>query len=432
MKNNKTLTDELDAKQIQLELQNEELRRIAHESDELKNRYYELYDFAPVGYVKTDDKGLILEINITGAMILGTDRSHILKIPLITFIAVPHRAEFSKFLYQMQVTESRVHTELKLRDRKNNKKYVHLEGTVNKDEHPWSFMIAIIDITERKKAEEDLQNAYRGMEQRVEERTVELTKANQLLKDEIMQRKQTEEELGKAKEQAELYLDLMSHDINNLNHSAMGYLELALDTLNVKMMLRLDDKMLIERPMQSLADSSVLINNVQKIQKLRTEGIKAKPTDLDKIFRALEETSFHSKDRDVTINIQRVPGVIVEANELLKDVFVNLIANAIKHSDEEKPLTVNVKVKPVNENGRSFFQCMVEDNGPGIPDEMKSKLFKRLQRGATKAQGKGLGLYLVRMLVEGYHGSVWVEDREPGDHTKGTRFVVMLPAVEVS
>ena len=246
----------------------------------------------------------------------------------------------------------------------------------------------------------------------------------------ITERKQAEEALNVAKQQAELYVDLMGHDINNMNHSAMGYLELALQALESEKRLRLDDKVLIERPMQSLANSSALINNVRKLQKLMTEGVKTKPTDLNNIFRELEVTSFYSQDRDITINIQHVAGIMVEASELLKDVFVNLITNSLKHSDEKKPLTINVKVEPVDENGQKYYRCMIEDNGPGISDELKGKLFHRFQRGTTKAHGKGLGLYLVRTLIEGYRGNVWVEDRVRGDHTKGARFVVMLPAAE--
>ena len=140
--------------------------------------------------------------------------------------------------------------------------------------------------------------------------------------------------------------------------------------------------------------------------------------------------ALYPEGRDITINIQPVPHYKVEANELLYDVFSNLITNAIKHSEEGKPVTIDVKVEPVKENGQLFYKCIVEDNGPGIPDELKTKLFHRFQRGTTKTHGKGLGLYLVRTLVEGYHGKVWVEDRMPGDHTKGARFVVMLPAVE--
>lgn len=61
---------------------------------------------------------------------------------------------------------------------------------------------------------------------------------------------------------------------------------------------------------------------------------------------------------------------------------------------------------------------------------MEEKIFNRLQRGETKARGMGLGLYLVKSLVDSYHGRVWVEDRLPGDYTKGSRFVVIRPAAD--
>jgi PAS domain S-box-containing protein len=246
----------------------------------------------------------------------------------------------------------------------------------------------------------------------------------------ITERKQADDALNVAKQQAELYVDLMSHDINNMNQLALGYLELALQKLESDKNLKMEDRMLIENPMQTLTNSSALIKNVRKLQILSTEGIKITSLDINMIFQELEEMSFHSQDREIIINIPHVPGYMIEANELLKDVFVNLITNAVKHSDAAKPLTINVNVVPVIENGRRYIKCMVEDNGPGIPDWLKNKLFNRFQRGSSKAHGRGLGLYLVKTLVEGYRGKVWVEDRVPGDHTKGARFVVMLPAVE--
>ena len=71
----------------------------------------------------------------------------------------------------------------------------------------------------------------------------------------------------------------------------------------------------------------------------------------------------------------------------------------------------------------------MEDNGPGIPDDFKSLVFNRVLKGTARAKGMGLGLYLVKSLVASYHGHVWVEDRVPGDHTQGAKFVVLLPAV---
>jgi signal transduction histidine kinase len=79
-----------------------------------------------------------------------------------------------------------------------------------------------------------------------------------------------------------------------------------------------------------------------------------------------------------------------------------------------------------------YYRVGISDNGPGIPDELKKKLFGRSQRGPTKTTGRGLGLYLVKELVDDFHGKVWVEDRVPEDYTKGSRFVVMLPALTSS
>lgn len=244
----------------------------------------------------------------------------------------------------------------------------------------------------------------------------------------ITERKLTEIELEKARQQAELYVDLMGHDINNINQAAMGFLELALMTLETEKKLKLDDKLLIERPLIALQGCSKLIANVRKLQQFMKEGVQTKPADIGDILKEIDVESFDFDGREITINIPVVQRCVVETNELLRDVFLNLINNAIKHSDEEKPLTINVKVDPIQEKGVKYYRCIVEDNGPGIPEEVKVKLFNRFQRGETTTQGKGLGLYLVRTLVQGYHGRVWVEDRVPGDHKKGSRFVVVLPA----
>jgi signal transduction histidine kinase len=74
-----------------------------------------------------------------------------------------------------------------------------------------------------------------------------------------------------------------------------------------------------------------------------------------------------------------------------------------------------------------YCTVTIDDNGPGIPDQLKELVFNRLQRGDTKAKGSGLGLFLVKSLVESYGGKVWAEDRIKGDHTGGARFKVLLP-----
>ncbi len=118
----------------------------------------------------------------------------------------------------------------------------------------------------------------------------------------------------------------------------------------------------------------------------------------------------------------------VMANALLKDAFLNILGNAIKHNT--RPPVIDVCVKKVAGGGKDLCLVTIEDNGPGIPDEMKRRLFNRFERGATPASGKGLGLYLVRKLIEGYAGHVWVEDRVSGDHCQGSRFVIALPLAD--
>jgi signal transduction histidine kinase len=129
----------------------------------------------------------------------------------------------------------------------------------------------------------------------------------------------------------------------------------------------------------------------------------------------------------LTINFIPIHHCYVVGNEFIKEVFSNLVGNAIKHSDPKKPLTVDIGLEPISEKGKDYYKIIIEDNGPGISDEMKTELFHRFQRGKTRSRGKGLGLYIVRTLIEDYQGKIWVEDRTVGDHTRGSRFVVMLP-----
>ena len=129
--------------------------------------------------------------------------------------------------------------------------------------------------------------------------------------------------------------------------------------------------------------------------------------------------------RDVSINYRPCLNMMVNASELLKDVFINIIGNAIKHSFG--PVIIDIQLDKVLEDGKEYYRTSIEDNGPGIPDDTKDKLFSRSQRGCTGTSGSGLGLFLVKRLVEDYNGHVWVEDRIPGDSTKGAKFVVLLP-----
>lgn len=238
----------------------------------------------------------------------------------------------------------------------------------------------------------------------------------------ITERKRFEEELEDAKERAELYVDLMSHDINNMNMVGMGYLELALSEPG----LNESEKALLEKPLEELRESTALISIVKTLRRAETVAANLKAVDLGGILEELCTQYANMPGKGVTINYTPVTGCTVIADELVKDVFSNLIWNAIKHSGEH--VVIDIRLARAREHGNEYWRAEVSDNGPGIPDELKKKLFLRYQRGRTRAPGSGLGLYLVNMLVKNFKGRVWAEDRVKGDQSKGSRFVVLLPA----
>lgn len=240
----------------------------------------------------------------------------------------------------------------------------------------------------------------------------------------ITERKQAETALLESKAQAELYVDIMAHDINNLDQAIMGYLEIATDTLNVSG----EQKELLEKPIELIKSSARLIENVKKLQRLKAGEVPPEKVDVGKVLSEVIAEFSTIPGRKVKINYQPVTGYMVMANALLKDVFSNIVGNAIKHS--KGPLTIDIVVSKTEENSRKYSRVDIEDNGPGISDELKKKLFMDNKMYKVKAERRGLGLELVDVLVHIFMGKVWVEDRVPGDYRKGSRFVVMLPEAE--
>jgi signal transduction histidine kinase len=244
----------------------------------------------------------------------------------------------------------------------------------------------------------------------------------------ITERRLAEEALRETKAQAELYVDLMGHDINNMNQVSLGFLELAHDLIEMNGKLGEDNIVLIEKAMDSLKDSSKLIDSVRKLQRERMGLYEPQVLDVGDVIEDAIRHFDKIPGRDVTITYSQDEHYLVEANGLLKDVFINLIGNAVKHS--RGPLTIDIHASQVDDKGKKYCRVDVSDNGPGIPDTIKSTLFDRLSLTATRAKGKGFGLCLIKLLVDDYHGMFRAEDRVEGDYTRGTRFVVLLPAIE--
>ncbi len=115
----------------------------------------------------------------------------------------------------------------------------------------------------------------------------------------ITQRRQSEEALKEAKAQAELYLDLMGHDIRNLAQIGMGYTELA-----IEMTADEDVRSLLQKSMDSLTDTARIIDNVRRLQHTQSETVEKHTIDLCKVFSDLKSVYETSNTRQITINVE--------------------------------------------------------------------------------------------------------------------------------
>jgi PAS domain S-box-containing protein len=228
-------------------------------------------------------------------------------------------------------------------------------------------------------------------------------------------------EVSESKLQAELFLDLMGHDITNMNQALRGYLEM----MELMQESGKIDKALIDNSIKMIDRSSRMISDVKKLTRLQAGKLPLKNMDLCQVLSRVKAQYSSVPGRSVTIHYTPCGHYIVRADDLLEDLFSNLVDNAIRHSTG--PLIIEIGVNTVTVEGRHYYRIVVADTGPGIPDNMKGKIIMTPAERKEKMQRRGLGLFLVRTLVDYYHGRVWVEDRVPGDHTKGARFVVMLP-----
>lgn len=230
------------------------------------------------------------------------------------------------------------------------------------------------------------------------------------------------ESIMNEKDRAELYLDIMGHDINNLNQVTIGNLELIKDDNN----LTPEQKETIDDALNSSMGSAGIIDNVRKIQAINEEKAALQMEDVNDMIQECIRDAPRPEGKKVTIDYTPRKGLIIDGPALMKEVFCNIINNAVKHSEAD--VMIDVRVDDVERVGKKFYDISIADNGPGIPDALKARLFNRFQRGGTKARGRGLGLFIARSLVESIGGDIRVEDRVPGDHTKGARFIVSLPA----
>jgi signal transduction histidine kinase len=240
--------------------------------------------------------------------------------------------------------------------------------------------------------------------------------------EDITERKSNTQKIIDDRNRAEVYLDILGHDINNFNQVISSYSELLLLKPDLSDQYR---KYILTTLNQSRAISD-LISNIRKLSKLYKDIIKFENIDLfNVLINASDYVQQRYPHRELRIN-QSIVGseVIVRSTDLLLDVFINIISNVMKFDNKSE---VVLDITHTLSEDHNFWRIEIKDQGPGIPDEMKTRIFNRFEKGDENIHGSGLGLAVAKEVVNRSGGMVWVEDRIENKTEAGSNFVLLLP-----
>jgi light-regulated signal transduction histidine kinase (bacteriophytochrome) len=275
----------------------------------------------------------------------------------------------------------------------------------------WSFR----DVTEPKRLEAEIKELNVDLEKRVQQRTLEINKLNEELKSNV-------QSLELANKELDSFSYSVSHDLRAPLRAINGFASLLgkkatnLDEDSKKFLKVITDNV---QKMNQLIEDLLAFSHVGKNELAKTD------LDMNELVReVLDGIDIHERNE----NTELIVGDLLPANgdrNLLKQVFVNLISNAVKYSSKkEKPMIQIGSYASENQQENVYF---VKDNGVGFDMKYYDKLFKVFQRihSAEDFEGVGIGLAIVQRVVMKHGGKVWAEATE----NVGATFSFTLPVV---
>jgi two-component system, cell cycle sensor histidine kinase and response regulator CckA len=278
-----------------------------------------------------------------------------------------------------------------------------------------SVQVSVPEFFQRKRMEEELQRSHETLERRVDERTAELVRTNELLRREIAERR-------RAEEVRDEFLSVAAHELKTPLTSLRGFTQLV--TRQIETRGKPDPETLgtalkaIDRQTTKL---SLLVEQLLDISRLEAGRLvlDCEDTEVMGLARHVAEAAQASARRH-SVSVSGPEQVAACVDSLrLEQVLTNLVDNAIKYSPDGGPVDVSV-----SEQDR-MVRIAVTDSGLGIPEPHRQRIFDRFYQAHAEHRlgGMGLGLYISHQIVELHGGSLALEHPDGG----GTRFVVTLP-----
>lgn len=380
--------------QLELEMQNEELRRSRTEIERVLERYTDLYDFAPVGYATLDRDGTIRAANLTGAELLGFERSALIGRRFGPLVAAEDSFTFSSFLERVFVSQTKEVCEIRFQIEKKQLIYAQIEAVTCKSGQ--ECRMAIVDITASKQLEKQLDKMHDALAARATE-------------------------LEAANLELEAFNSTVSHDLRQplvlISNYTYALHELCGEQPDERFMEYL------QKIQESTMHMGQRISFLLRFSSVAHCEMRREQVDLSTMVQILAaQLQLATPERHVRFSIAE--GIYVDADpELCSLVLENLIGNAWKFSAEQAEAVIEFGITQIN----GTPVCFVKDNGPGFAMADAEKLFKPFQRlPGAKVEGYGIGLATVQRIIQCHSGRVWAESA-PG---KGATFFFALESTE--
>ncbi|MGO9118679.1 MAG: sensor histidine kinase [Desulfomonilaceae bacterium] len=296
-------------------------------------------------------------------------------------------------------TQTEWNFECRIRRADGVERWIRAQGLPQFDDrNELTEMVGLVqDISDRKRAEEALKKAHDELELRVQERTAELTRSN---------------------EDLQQFAYVASHDLQEPLRNVANCLQMLEQDYKNKLDATADQY--IHYAVESSVRMKDLINDLLAYSRVATKGKPPRQIDCEKILeRALINLNSAITEAGAVITHDALPTTSADDTQLLQ-VFQNLIGNAIKFRRDEPP---QIHVSAVKDKKEWIFS--VKDNGIGIQSQHLDRIFVIFQRLHKRSEydGTGMGLAIVKKIVERHGGRIWAES-EPGT---GTTFYFTIP-----